>query len=179
MNVLNSSAILRIDEWQIIIFELYTVLFLLCLLFSRTQLMSCRKVSLTTGSCVVRYHVIKRLISCNTCRPPPHVICLHLRPWAALNDFITTATVFPNTHTHAGGGKYGNTGPNCALSHTESKPGICHHKLAKCCLRCQIIHGKSHGYLEDVNHVPAGLFAGYSLSLLNIMSCLHKNHLIL
>lgn len=79
--------------------------------------------------------------------------------------------MFPNTHTHAGGGKYGNTGPNGALSHTESKPGICHHKLAKCCLTCQIIRGKSHGYLEDVNHVPAGLFAGYSLSLLNIYSC--------
>lgn len=31
--------------------------------------------------------------------------------------------------------------------------------------------GKSHGYLEDVNHVPAGLLAGYSLSLLNLYSC--------
>lgn len=38
--------------------------------------------------------------------------------------------------------------------------------------------GKSHGYLEDVNHVPAGLFDYIAIKSL-LMSCLHWNHLIL
>lgn len=123
------------------IWTLYSIIFIVPIIFQNTvdvvqigefnRRKSCRKMSRHQKTDLLQYLLYQPSSSTSHLSSPQTLSCFK---WLYHHSNCVSKHIHMLEEVNMATSR-----PNCALSHTESKPGICHHKLAKCCLTCQMI----------------------------------------